>query len=181
MSFVNLNKLSEKYTTGLMKDNVENLVEFDCYHCLIAGGMSAAIKVQSILGDVPKQFLDWLKICDGGLLFDTVMLSTKAHDADLDLDFDTYEELNSDEAKENLNLPEGYAVFAFRSYGDPICFNIKEKDGKVYLWNVENGDFDDIWNTFADWITEEIDDAVELIAEDALEPLGVKIGGEDDE
>ena len=30
-------------------------------------------------------------------------------------------------------------------------------------------------------MTEEIDDAIKLIAEDALEPLGVKLGGEDDE
>ena len=83
MSFVNLSKLSEKYTTGLMKDNVENLVEFDYYHCLLAGGMSTSLKVQSILGSVPKQFLDWLKICDGGLLFDNCLTNAAMHSVGL--------------------------------------------------------------------------------------------------
>ena len=181
MGFVNLARLKEKYTTGVMKDNVENLVDFDVYHCLLSGSMSASLKVKNLLGEVPKQFLDWVKLCDGGLLFDVVMLSTKEHDATLDLDFDTYEELNSDEAKANFALPEGFVVFAFRNYGDPLCFNVKENDDKVYLWNVETGEFDDIWDSFEDWMTEEIDDAIRLIAEDVLEPLGVKLGGEDDE
>ena len=73
MGFVNLAKLEEKYTTGLMKDNVENLVEFDAYHCLLNGSMSASLKVQNLLGAVPKQFLDWVRICDGGLLFRKVL------------------------------------------------------------------------------------------------------------
>ena len=181
MGFVDHAKLMRKYTTGLMEANVENLVEFDAYHCLISGSMSASLKAQNILGNVPQQFLDWVRICDGGLLFDTVLLSTKGYDAKLDLEFDTYEELNTDEAKANFALPEGFAVFGFRSYGDPLCFNVKEGDGKVYLWNVEAQDFDDIWNSFADWMTEEVEDAIRLIAEDVLEPLGIKLVGDDDE
>lgn len=181
MGLINLSKLSKKYTSGKMKENVDELIEFDYYHCLLAGGKSVSLDIQSILGDVPSQFLDWLTVCDGGLFFDTVMLSSKEHDDELNLDFDTYKDLNSNEAIENFGLPEGYAVFAFRSYGDPLCFNVSEKDGKVYLWNVEKGDFDDIWDSFEDWMTEEVYDAINLIAEDVLEPLEVKIGGEDDE
>ncbi len=181
MGFVDLSKLSEKYTVGRMRENIEDLIEFDCYHCLLAGGKRSSLEVQSVLGDIPDQFMDWLAICDGGLFFDTVMLSSKEHDDELDLDFDTYEEFNSSEAIANFCLPEGYAVFAFRSYGDPLCFNVNENDGKVYLWNVEKGEFDDIWDSFEDWMTEEVYDAINLIAEDVLEPLEVKIGGEDNE
>ena len=173
--------LLRSFTSDVMKENVERLEIFNIYHCLRKSSFSSAIKAQEKLGKIPSSFLEWMKYCDGGLLFDTVMLSTKEHDTTLDLDFDTYEELNSDEAKENFALPEGFVVFAFRNYGDPLCFNTKENDGKVYLWNVENKEFDDIWDSFEDWMTEEIDDAIKLIAEDALEPLGVKIGGEDDE
>lgn len=181
MGFVDYRKLEKRYTDGFMKDNVENLVEFDAFHCLLAGSMGRVLAAQKILGNVPTQFLDWVKICDGGLLFDTVLLTTKEHDDELGLDFDTYEELNTDEVKRNFGLPEGYAVVAYRSYGDPICFNVMENDEKVYLWNVEKGEFDDIWNSFTDWITEEIDDAIDLIADGSLEPLGIKIGGDGDE
>lgn len=181
MSFVSLSKLKEKYTAGLMKDNIENLEEFDAFHCLLSGSMSSSLKVQELFGTTSQQFMDWIKVCDGGLLFDTVMLSTKEYDKDLELEFDTYEEFNSDEAKKEFSLPEGYTVFAFRSYGDPICFNTQKNDGKVYLWNVEKQEFDDIWDSFEDWLTEEIDEAVSLIADGSLEPLGIKIGGEDDE
>lgn len=181
MSFCNLEKAKAKYSEEPMKGNIERLIDFDIYHCLLSGGMSSAMKAQEKLTYAPATFLDWLKTCDGGLLFDTVILSTKDHDADLDLDFDTYDELNSDEALAEFSLPEGYSIFAMRSYGDPICFNASAKDGKVYLWDVENQEFSDIWDSFEDWLTEEIDDAVKLIAEDALEPLEVKNGGGDDE
>ena len=181
MSFCNLGKAKKKYTEEPMKGNVERLIDFDAYHCLLSGGMGAAVKVQEKLTCVPAAFLDWLKICDGGLLFDTVLLSTKEHDAELDLDFDTYDELNSGKALSEFGLPEGYAIFAMRSYGDPICFNVSARDGKVYLWDVENQEFSDIWDSFEDWLTEEIDDAVSLIAEGVLESLGVKNGGDTDE
>lgn len=181
MSFVNLEKFAAKFNSKLMKGNIDRLVEFDAYHCLLAGSLGTSIKLQEKYRCLPTEYLDWLKICDGGLLFDTVILSTIGHDANLNLDFDTYDDMNSDEAIRSFGLPEGYIVFAMRSYGDPICFNSNTKDGKVYLWDVENKEFTDIWDSFEDWLTEEIDDAVRLIAEDSLEPLNIKLGGEDDE
>ena len=181
MSFMNIKKAAAAYETEPMKGNIERLSDFDAYHCLLAGRLSTSINLKDKYPCLPPEYLNWLKVCDGGLLFDTVILSSKAHDDILDLDFDTYDDMNSDEAYSEFNLPEGYFVFAMRSYGDPICFNAKEKDGKVYLWDVEEGEFTDIWDSFADWMTEEIDDAVKLIGEDALEPLEIKLEGEEDE
>ena len=66
-------------------------------------------------------------------------------------------------------------IFALRSYGDPLCFDVDEPDGRVYLWNVENEVFDEYWESFEDWMSDEICDAVNLIADDVLEPLGVKL------
>lgn len=180
MSFLNLEKALSKYGEEPMKGNAQRLQTFDIYHCLLSGSLSVAMKAQDTLGYIPAAFIEWMKLCNGGLLFDTVMLSTKEHDDALDLDFDTFEELNSQEVIDGFALPEGYAVFAMRSYGDPICFNVTAKDGKVYLWDCEAGEFTDIWDSFEDWITEEIDDAVKLIAEDLLEPLEIKLGGDDD-
>lgn len=74
-----------------------------------------------------------------------------------------------------MSLPQGYSVFAIRSYGDPICFNYAANDGKVYLWNRETAVFEDIWATFEDWLSDEIDAAVQLIAGGYLKPLGIKL------
>lgn len=181
MSFADLEKMAAKFASEPMKGNVERLIDFDLYHCLLAGSLGVSIKLQEKYACFPAGYLAWLKVCDGGLLFDTVMLSTVGHDAALELDFDTYDDFNSPEAAAGFALPEGFVVFAMRGYGDPICFDANTKDGKVYLWDVENKEFSDIWDTFEDWLTEEIDDAVRLIAEDILEPLNIKLGGEDDE
>ncbi len=181
MSFMNLESAAAEYGSEPMKGNVERLTDFDLYHCLLQGSMHTAIQTLRRYPGLPADYLKWLKYCDGGLLFDTVLLSSKGHDDDLDLDFDTYEDMNSEEAKTGFALPEGYFVFAMRSYGDPICFNQKEKDGKVYLWDIDEQEFTDIWDSFADWLTEEIDDSVRLIADEALEPLEIKLGGEEDE
>lgn len=181
MSFMNIEKAASVYKDEPMKGNMERLRDFDLYHCLLAGRLGTSLKLQEKYPCFPVAYLEWIKICDGGLLFDTVLLSSKGHDDSLDLDFDTYDDLNTDDVHAELGLPEGYIVFALRSYGDPICFNANEKDGKVYLWDVENGEFSDIWDSFADWMTEEIDDAIRLIAEDALSPLEIKLGGDVDE
>lgn len=181
MSFFNVKKAAVAYESEPMKGNIERLADFDAFHCLLSGSLETSIKLKEKYPCLPVEYLDWLKVCDGGLLFDTVLLSSKGHDDKLNLDFDTYEDMNSEDAHSEFNLPEGYIVFAMRSYGDPICFNSEDQGGKVYLWDVENGEFSDIWDSFADWLTEEIDDAIRLIAEDALTPLEIKLGGDCDE
>lgn len=181
MAFANLARMNAKYTEEPMKSNIQILTDFDIYHCLLAGGMPIALKVQRQYKAVPLELLDWLKYCNGGLLFDTVLLTTKEHDDELDLDFDTYDEYNTDEARKDYGLPEGYVVFAVRSYGDPICFRNDEPDEKIYLWDVELQEFTDIWDSFGDWLTEELDEAVQLIADDDLDPLAVKLDGDNDE
>lgn len=181
MGFVNFEKYNEKFDAEPMKGNIERLVDFELFHALIKGSMSASLKVSGMTQNVPVSLLNWLKICDGGLLFDTVVLSTKAHDDDTDMDLDTYEEINNDEVLSDFGLPSGYFVFAIRSYGDPICFSTAPDDDKIYCWSSDDGDFSDIWSTFEDWITEEIDDGIHLIADDALDPLGIKLDGEEDE
>ena len=175
MGFMDLAKAQKVYTEEPMRGNIERLLDFDEYHCLLSGRAGIAIKLQKKYPGLPQSYLSWLQYCDGGLLFDTVLLSSEGHDKVLDLDFDTYEDMNSEEVYAEYGLPEGYTVFAVRSYGDPICF--KSQDEKVYLWDSEEQEFSDIWDTFEDWITEEIDDGIQLIADDALDPLEIKQEG----
>ena len=170
--------LLRSFTSDVMKENVERLEIFNIYHCLRKSSFSSAIKAQEKLGKIPSSFLEWMKYCDGGLLFDTVMLSSKGYDEEFDLDFETFDEYNTNDVKSEMVLPEGYSVFAIRSYGDPICFNSETNDGKVYLWNIEKSIFEEIWDSFEDWLTDEIDSAIQLIGEEVLEPLDIKLGDE---
>ena len=170
--------LLRSFTSDVMKENVERLEIFNIYHCLRKSSFSSAIKAQEKLGKIPSSFLEWMKYCDGGLLFDTVMLSSRGYDEELDLDFETFDEYNTNDVKGEMALPEGYSVFAIRSYGDPICFNSETNDGKVYLWNIEKSIFEEIWDSFEDWLTDEIDSAIQLIGEEVLEPLDIKLGDE---
>ena len=181
MGFMDLKLAAETYTKEPMKTNIKCLLDFDEFHCLLAGNEKIAAHIRKEYAGLPAEYMEWLSLCDGGILFDTVMLSSKQHDDDLDLDFDTYDELNSQESKSAYDLPEGYVIFAILSYGDPVCFSEDEKDEKIYLWDAENKEFSDIWNSFADWFTEEIDDAVQLIAEEVLDPMGIKLNVDDDE
>ena len=170
--------LLRSFKSDVMKENVERLEIFNIYHCLRKSSFSSAIKAQEKLGKIPTSFLEWMKYCDGGLLFDTIMLSTKGYDEELDLDFETFDEYNTNDVKCEMALPEGYSVFAIRSSGDPICFNYETNDGKVYLWNIEKSIFEEIWDSFEDWLTDEIDSAIQLIGEEVLEPLDIKLGDE---
>lgn len=178
MGILNLQLLLRSFTSDVMKENIKRLELFDIYHCLRKASFSSAIKAQEVLGKIPTSFLEWMKICDGGLLFDTIMLSSNSYDEDLDLDFETFEEYNTKNVKADMALPEGYSVFAIRSYGDPICFNSVANDGKVYLWNIEKSIFVNIWDSFENWLSDEIDSAIQLIGEEVLEPLEIKLGDE---
>ena len=181
MGFLNTDKLIHKYTTEPMKGNAERLKEFDAYHYLLAGGMSTSLYVKQFFKNVPDDFLSWSKVCDGGMLFDTTLLSSKEYDAGTDIEFDTYEALNTAEFLTDRKVPEGYKIFAVRSYGDVLCFSENAGDECVYLWDIEEEEFSEIWDTFTDWLTEEIDESLELIAEGILDPLPIKMGGDSDE
>ena len=181
MGLLSIDLEDEKIANEPMRENLRRLKDFDIYHCLLKGSLSTALKTQEELGYAPQAYLDWAKRCNGGLLFDTILLSTRAYDQELDLDFDTFNDLNSRDARETIGLPTDLSVFAVKSYGDPVCFNSKLKDGKVYQWNRETKEVDTIWDTFEDWLTDEIDCGIQLIADEVLEPLEIKLGGGSDD
>lgn len=177
MSLFSVKESYEYFTNDKMIESLKRLEVFDIYHCLLKGSLSSSIKAVSYLKYAPQGYLIWEKCCDGGLLFDTVLLSTKSHDKELDLDFDSFEDCNSQTFRDDANLDERFSVFAIRSYGDPLCFDKVAKDGRVYLWNREDKCVEVIWDTFEDWLADEIDSAIRLIADGALEPLEIKLNG----
>ena len=175
MGFMNLKEAAAKYHSEPMKGNIQRLIDFDMYHCLIAGSIDTALEVQEEYPGFPQEYLEWVKLCDGGLLFDTSLLSTRTQDRQLKLNVETYDEYNDTETYLAFGVPEGYEVFAVCGYRPLVCFNVKDKDGKVYQWDYEFGKFTEIWDTFADWLTETIDDGIQLIADGCLEPMGIKM------
>jgi len=181
MPFVNHKSLATTYTSGRMKENVRKLKDYDIFHCLLEGSTARATAVKKRIADLPKDFLKWLEVCDGGMLFDTAMLSTKPHDAELDLPFETYAEYQNAELRKDKGLSDIWFVFAVAVHSDVFFFDQNKKDGQVYQWDVEEQKIYTSWPTFEDWLTDQINEAVELIADEKLEPLDIKLEADGDE
>ncbi len=173
MGFFQYETAKEKYQD--VPEAVEilrRLEEFDRYHCLRDSSLAQAGKAARWFPQAPVEYLGWLTVCNGGWLFDTALLSVDAWDPDLGLEFSTLEEANRAEAREGWGLPEGFRVIAVRSYGDPIC--LREGDARVYGWDSGEGRFTAVWDTFFSFLLEEIQGALELIEQGALEPFPLK-------
>ena len=175
MPFIDYNLLSSKYSTENMSENVLLLKEFDLFHCLLAGSPEKANAVKRRVSDLPDDFINWLEVCDGGLLFDTIMLTTKSHDDVLNIDFYTYGNFYNAELRQRLNLSNNWFVFAIAVHGDVFFFDMEKKDGQVYQWDVEENTIYAYWETFEDWLSDQIHGAIELIADELLPFIAVKM------
>jgi len=175
MAFVNYEQLNHAYPAGRMKENVRRLKDYDVFHCLLAGNAERASAVEKRVSNLPKDFLKWLDVCDGGMLFDTTMLSTKSHDAELDLPFETYGNYHNAELRKEKGIHDDWFVFAVAVHSDLFFYDMGKKDGKVYQWDIEEHTIYAVWPTFEDWLTDQINEAVELIAKETLEPLDIKL------
>ena len=175
MAFVRYDLLEQKYTEGDMSENVRKLKAFDIFHCLLAGGSDRANAVRKRVPNLPQEFFEWLEMCDGGALFDTTLLCTKAYDAELDLDFETYGNYTSEDLRKEKNLSDNWFVFAAAIHGDIFFFDTDKNDGQVHQWDIEESKIYANWPTFEAWLTYIVDEAVALIANEDLEPLDIKL------
>ena len=181
MAFVDYLSMSSKIESDCMKENIRRLKDYNLFHCLLAGDSKRTEAVKSRVSGLPNDFLAWLEACDGGMLFDTTMLTTKPHDPDLDLDFETYASYTKAPLRQDKGLADDWFVFAVAIHDDVFFFDMGKKDGKVYQWDVEQREIYAVWKSFEDWLTGQINEAVELIANEQLEPLDIKleVGGDD--
>lgn len=175
MPFIDYNALSNKFSATRMRENVRRLKDYDIFHCLLAGSIDRANAVKQRVADLPKDFLNWLEVCDGGMLFDTAMLATKAQDPKLDLEFETFADYCNVELRKSKNISDDWFVFAVAVHSDVFFFDMKKKDGHVYQWDVEEHKIYASWATFEDWLTDQINEAIELIADEKLDPLDIKL------
>jgi hypothetical protein len=175
MAFVKYESLNKTYPAGRMKENVRRLKDYNVFHCLLAGSAERADAVKKRVPDLSKDFLNWLNVCDGGMLFDTAMLTTKSHDAELDLPFETYGSYYNAELRKEKGILDDWFVFAVAVHSDVFFFDMDKKDGKVYQWDIEERKIYATWASFEDWMTDQINEAVSLIANEKLEPLDIKL------
>ena len=171
MSYINYELLLNKYPTGEMNEFVKCLNEFDIYHCLLAGNEDSADAVKKRITGLPDDFLKWLEVCDGGdFFFDITILTTKSDE------FETYDDYPSADIRRDRHLSDDWFVFAKAIHSDVFFFDMSKKDGQVYQWDAEHLKIHASWATFEDWLISELNEALELIAEGELEPLGIKMG-----
>jgi len=179
MAFTNYQAMENKYPSGRMAENIRRLKDYDLFHCLLLGGADKAKSVKQRVSDLPFEFFEWLEVCNGGMLFDTAMLTTKSHDVELDLDFETYADYFNADLRKAKNISESWFVFAVAVHSDVYFFDRTKNDGKVYQWDLEEGEIYAVWETFEDWLTDQINEAIDLIADEQLEPLEMKLEVED--
>ena len=175
MPFVDYKLLQEKYPVGHMSKNIQLLMDFDAFHCLVAGSSDRCSAVKKRVNNLPEDFLKWLNVCDGGMLFDTTMLTTKMHDNTLDLDFFTYGNFFNEELRQSINFPKNWFIFAFAIHEDLFFFDIEKEDGYVYQWDVEEKTIYAFWNRFEDWLSDQIHEAIGVIADESLYPMSIKM------
>lgn len=176
MGFMDFEAAKRIYADGPMRAVIYTLKKYDAYHCLISPDTRSANKVEKAFRHLPEDFRTWLDVCGGGLLFDTVLLTCRAHDGALDLDFDTFFDVNSPSALAELGIPRGYTVFALLSTGDAVCFG----KGGVHLWETELQAFTYRWRSFTEWLGEEVKTGERLIKDGALDPVKIKVGQGDE-
>ena len=177
MGLLDYKKARERYINDkFMSQIIACLEDMDQYHLLRS---SSANSIPFKLPDTAEEFKTWLSVCDGGLLFSTMLLGVDDYDEELDISFSTLQEWNTKQKRELLGLPEGYFIIALLNYGDPIC--LSSSDSKVYLWDSSEMAFTTVWDSFADFLADEYNTAVQMVEDDALEPVPLKMEEQDGE
>jgi len=157
-------KLFEKCSDAKLKKVLERLVELEKYCLLQKGDISTYADVFDTIGKMPNQLKEWLKVFDGGYLFsESMFFSNKYKDETL-----TFAKMNSPEFKKELGIDEDVICFGRTNYGAYYCFAQDEDIDVIYEWDCEEGGPVLKWDTFADWLNERIDDALELLKEGSL-------------
>jgi hypothetical protein len=172
MPFLNYDEIQRVYPQGLMKENIDLLKEFNSYHCLLAPVRNNKFPLPDGL---PRDYSEWTQVCGGGMLFDTTLLTATEHDDTLDLDFATYREFNDLQLFKEEELPDAAFVFAVAVHSDLFFFNLDDTSGQAYQWDAVEKQIYQKWLSFEDWLTDQISDAVDLIAADKIDPLDIKV------
>lgn len=177
MSFFDYARARNKYRNNkIMVQVIDGLEDMDQYHLLRSTSVN---KPPFSLPNTAEEIKKWLDVCDGGLLFSTTLLGYDDYDKELEISFSTLQEWNTKQKHELLGLPDGYLIIAILNYGDPIC--ISPSDSRIYLWDMSEMAFTTVWESFTDFLADEYNTAVQMVEDDALEPVPMKTEEQDGE
>lgn len=166
-------KLSSEVIESCKDDKLKKVLlrlkDLNQYYSLLDGGLLPYTKAYDVLGKMPFQLKEWLKIFDGGHLFFISMLTTRENVEGLD--YPTFQEANSESYKKQNNIAKEAACFAIASDGNIYCFDSEEGSEKIYEWDCREGKAVDEWDDFAAWLNDRIDFAISEIQEGILTPM----------
>ena len=155
-----------------LKQVLNRFYEYKNYCDLLPGNNDTLLKTEQIIGAMPVQLKEWLSLFDGGLLFTTSMFSSREIEYGKFNALITFEEANSIDYKNSNGIHDSLVCFAATNYGNYFCYVPEENSECVYEWDPEEDALTLKWNTFAEWLNEQIDFAVTLIEEKLLDPFG---------
>ncbi|MBO4868620.1 MAG: SMI1/KNR4 family protein [Clostridia bacterium] len=150
---------------------LKRLKKLEKYCRLIDGNIGTYAKTHEITGNMPDQLKEWLKIFDGGILFTISMFSTRDREVGKFNRMLTFSEINSSDFREKNDIPEEVVCFAMTNYGNYYCYISYETSGCIYEFDTEQTALIKKWDSFSDWLNEQIDFAESLIADGELDPL----------
>lgn len=152
---------------------LQRLKKYEAYCNLLAGDLGTYVQTHDRIGKMPDQLKEFLKIFDGGLLFTTSMFSTHDKEKGKFNRMLTFGEVNASEFKKENGIPEEIMSFAMANYGNYYCYVAGEDGECVYEWDAEQNALIVKWDSFAAWLSEQIDFAESLIQDGLLDPLEV--------
>ncbi len=171
MGFIKYELLNKTYENDPhMIEVINGIKQLDKYH-LLRNCEHPSKKLEELPASM-NEYVKWMKCCDGGYLFSTSLLSFDGYDQDLHQEFNTFDAVNSKENYSTYGLPDGFFIIALLNYGDPVCMTSKDK--KVRLWGTEENMFITTWNSFADYLGDELNEAIDMVHNGSLSPIPLK-------
>ena len=159
-----------------LEDSMDKLVRFELYHLLFKPSMTTAMHAAERFAFAPEDYLKWIRFCAGGDLQVCEFLGETGVDKDTGVRYGTFDEYEKEAKK--AGLPAEYHVFAVANFGDYFCFRSPadgSRDACVHQWGLHEGEEVLYWDSFADWLSEQVTNWVEMIADDELDPIGLKV------
>ena len=108
---------------------------------------------------LPSDYREWLtNVANGGELLIPGTVFYGIYDPDCSRSQDMVELLtywNRREIRDTYRIPKGLFVIGVTNYGSLIGFD--EKTGRIQEWDHETGQIAEEWDTFAEYVEEEIE------------------------
>lgn len=159
-----------------LEEACDRLGRFELYHLLFKPTMTDKLHTAEQFAFAPKDYLKWTQLCAGGSLQICELFGVRGEDRETGLKYGRYDA--GQREAEKAGLPAGYHVFAEANFGDYYCFREPSdgtRDDCVYQWGLHEGEVVLVWDSFSDWLAEQVNMWVEMIADDELDPIGYKM------